>query len=248
MRKRLLGATAISAPILLASIAPAFAVPPVPYFDWTGFYVGAHAGFAVGNTYFSGNTNIVPAGDSLGVAYGSGFSGGGQGGYNYQVSPHVVVGVEGDFTWTNLVHHMDDPFFSGKNLSSRTNGLASIAARGGYTGGDYLFFGKVGPAWINNQYSFGGTGFFPFVPGFNDTGMETRLGIVAGGGIEWKVAPTLTAKFEVDFYGLSPHLVTLTNTSTGGTLKTTITQNIEVFEFGLNYHFSGPFHGPFHGP
>jgi outer membrane immunogenic protein len=62
------------------SSGPAYLPPasPIPFvYNWTGFYVGAHAGVGWSD------------GDS-------GFIGGGQVGFNYQIN-QWVLGVEGDF-------------------------------------------------------------------------------------------------------------------------------------------------------
>src|SRR5215468_12265454 len=61
--------------------------PPIPLvYNWTGFYAGAHAG----------------AGWSDGDGSGSsGFVGGGQIGFNYQIN-QWVLGVEGDFAGTTI--------------------------------------------------------------------------------------------------------------------------------------------------
>ena len=65
------------------SAGPAYPppTPPVPFYNWTGFYAGAHAGVGWSDGDGSGS---------------SGFIGGGQIGFNYQIN-QWVLGVEGDF-------------------------------------------------------------------------------------------------------------------------------------------------------
>ena len=61
--------------------------PPIPFvYNWTGFYVGAHDGVGWSD------------GDGGGS---SGFVGGGQVGFNYQIN-QWVLGVEGDFAGTTI--------------------------------------------------------------------------------------------------------------------------------------------------
>src|SRR5947209_8617293 len=68
--------------------APVYA--PVPYYSWTGFYVGINGGGAWG-----GNSRFdFPGGPSDSVDV-SGWLAGGTLGFNYQLGP-VVLGVEGD--------------------------------------------------------------------------------------------------------------------------------------------------------
>src|SRR6266849_1215716 len=62
--------------------------PPIPYYIWTGFYVGVHAG---------GGWADLGVGDT-----GSGFIGGGQVGYNYQINPQWVLGVEAEISGSGI--------------------------------------------------------------------------------------------------------------------------------------------------
>src|SRR5215831_18830770 len=72
--------------------APASAyTAPTPAYSWTGLYAGFNAGYATsGDDAYS---NLV--GTSGGKVKGA--VGGVQIGYNYQLSPMFVVGIENDF-------------------------------------------------------------------------------------------------------------------------------------------------------
>ncbi len=78
-----------------ARVAPV-AYTPAAVYNWSGFYVGAHAGGDFGNSSwsdpFTGASNTFSS---------SGFLGGAQLGANYQLNM-LGLGVEGDFSWTNL--------------------------------------------------------------------------------------------------------------------------------------------------
>src|SRR5450759_2373628 len=67
--------------------APAPMYSPAPVFSWTGFYVGANAGYGWAST------------DS-GLSDMNGFVGGGQIGYNWQGASPLVLGIEADFQGT----------------------------------------------------------------------------------------------------------------------------------------------------
>src|SRR5690242_3814335 len=64
------------------------ALPVAPMWTWTGLYIGGHLGGAWSNEDVTGA--VVPF--SL---QPSGFLGGAQAGYNWQVNPNWVIGVEG---------------------------------------------------------------------------------------------------------------------------------------------------------
>ena len=133
LRKLLLNATALSAVALSVSVANAadIATPvlrrpvaAVPYYNWTGFYVGGHFGGGWGRSEFtqtacSGSRGLVcgpnhvrgalddttaglagSVGD-VGSHQFSGALGGVQVGYNWQIG-RFLVGIEGQFSWSKM--------------------------------------------------------------------------------------------------------------------------------------------------
>jgi outer membrane immunogenic protein len=80
---------------------------PAPVYNWTGWYAGVNVGASFGSvkTDFApitvATTGPITTFTTPGVAsnreYPDGFMGGGQIGYNWQVSPIWVVGLEADF-------------------------------------------------------------------------------------------------------------------------------------------------------
>ncbi|SRR5579871_3886885 len=85
----------------LAADLPVKAPPMVaPVYNWTGFYIGANGGYSWGRA----NTSILPLAGSLfpTVPFAAfnqnvdGGIGGGQIGYNWQVDPKWLVGLEAD--------------------------------------------------------------------------------------------------------------------------------------------------------
>lgn len=96
--------------------APAFAPPPPPAFTWSGFYIGANAGYAWGSSadfltggdpatqfFMTAPGNFpVPLATSFRQA---GVLGGGQIGYNWQFSSSFVAGIETDFDGAHVSGH-----------------------------------------------------------------------------------------------------------------------------------------------
>src|SRR5215211_3477308 len=75
-----------------AALAQDFQLPPVPFYDWTGVYVGANLGYAsasITDTTTSGGTSTSSSQTM------TGFIGGGQLGANFQYR-HTVFGFEVD--------------------------------------------------------------------------------------------------------------------------------------------------------
>jgi outer membrane immunogenic protein len=110
----LIGTSAFVADIATKAPAPA----PASVYNWTGWYVGVNAGASFGKVTTDYNaapaTITVSFMNTAGAVVGSatgpingfagsntqspdGFMGGGQIGYNWQVSPIWVVGLETDF-------------------------------------------------------------------------------------------------------------------------------------------------------
>lgn len=89
-----------------ADLAPKLHVkaPPVvdPGWTWTGLYAGLNAGYSWGRA----NGTIAPIALPFPVQFGpfrqdvDGWLAGGQLGYNWQVDPKWLVGLEGDIQWT----------------------------------------------------------------------------------------------------------------------------------------------------
>lgn len=122
---------------LVATVAPVFAgdmpiqrrqyyQPDIaPLFNWTGFYVGANAGYGLGSAI---STDI------------NGFTGGLTAGYNYQVSPNWVLGAETDIAFSTA-----DGNRAGRKYES--DYIGTLRARLGYSVGNVMFYGTGGGAY-----------------------------------------------------------------------------------------------------
>lgn len=100
LTKKLLGGVALSAmlavPAMSADLparAPARAVPAAVIsadYNWTGFYIGGHAGYGWGDSAVT----TSPGGAPIATIDIDGFVGGGHVGINYQIN-RLVLGLEG---------------------------------------------------------------------------------------------------------------------------------------------------------
>ena len=131
--------------------------PPVPVYNWTGWYVGVNAGASFGNV--KTDFNVSPVGCPISGCvftvehgfsdrtYPSGFIGGGQIGYNWQYSPLIVVGLEADIQGAlerdsaNLTNSFSD-FLDEVSVQAVTNyttqidWFGTVRGRIGYVWGD----------------------------------------------------------------------------------------------------------------
>jgi len=188
--------------------------PPLPFYNWTGFYVGAHAG---------GGWADLGVGDS-----GSGFIGGGQVGYNYQVNPNWVVGFEVEVSGSGIKNNLltigtpAGPITADLNW----NTLVTVAPRFGYAFDTWLVYGKVGGAWADVSASVSAPIF-----GTMSAGGGTASGWMVGVGTEYAFRNNWSAKIEYN------HL------DFGGDAGTFITGNsvtVDTVKAGVNYRFGGP--------
>src|SRR5574337_980003 len=104
--------------------APVPVAAPTP-FTWTGAYVGGDFGGSFASTSIASNTTGW-ASQRLNPA---GVMGGVYAGYNYQVSPNFVLGVEGDFqgnTNNNSFGWVDFNTGDSVSVKNQLNWLASI--------------------------------------------------------------------------------------------------------------------------
>ncbi len=200
-----------------ADMAPPLAVkapPPQPSYDWSGFYAGAHFGYAGGTSSWSG----VPTGAAAPPLNGSldfynsydMFKGTGsyfiglQGGYNSISPSRLLLGVEGDVSFPNTIGGTATVFSPATGLATygeQVEFSGTLRGRIGYAPGNWLFYATGGLAWSYDQFSrsqlagtpAGGTA----TPGtVENLFLVPRVGGVAGVGVEVGLTPSWAARLE----------------------------------------------------
>lgn len=171
----LIAAGAASAADLPSRKGPVVAPVYVPVFTWTGFYVGANAGYAWGNVK-ANSVNLGRVGDL------DGFIGGGQVGYNYQMG-QFVVGAEADFQGADLA--------TGNSLGLvrvKTEYFGTVRARVGVAFDRFMPYITGGWAYGNVKTS---------IPALAFSSDRTHTGGYAiGGGLEYAFTNNLIGGVE----------------------------------------------------
>jgi len=255
MTKILLGTTALVA-MMFAGAAQAADMPlkappriAPEAFSWSGFYIGAHAGGAWGTveSEIPFDHAVFPV-SSHAI---NGFVAGGQAGINWQVNPWLVLGVEGQFSWTDAKGSA--PCVVVFKCTTELNWIATLAGRVGYTFGHTMLYIKGGVAWADSDYTADllGAGIL------TASASSTRTGAMIGAGIEHAFAPNWSAKLEYNFMdfdtdnlGFGVHLngscnsmdttarTVCTRSGNLGTINADVTQKVHLVKFGLNYRFN----------
>lgn len=204
---------ATSGAALLVALAANDASAQSPVYNWTGFYIGAHGGYAWGDVKTEGGT----------IDSTKGWVGGLQAGYNWQLSS-LVIGAEVDASLSGV---KGDDFFGAKDIDMRQRWSGTARLRVGLpvdvgSGSSLLIYGTGGLAV--SQWRGKLTGFM-----FEDKDSATHVGWTAGGGLEWGMSSRFSMKLEYLYadYGNKKYFA-------GGKID----PELGTLRFGVNYRFS----------
>ena len=196
-----------------AADMPVKAPPPSgpPAYDWTGFYLGGHLGYAGGSSRWSATSPGAPLTtgsiDFFNSFYGPGGTGsyfeGFQAGYNYMLPSRWLLGVEADGSFPNTVGGMAtvaSPVAGLASYSEQVEFSGTLRARVGYAPGHWLFYATGGLAWSYDQFTrtqiAGG-----IVPAgtMENLFAVPRVGGAVGAGVEYALPGNWTARLEYQF-------------------------------------------------
>jgi len=261
---------AMIAPATAQDVAPYSYLPPPPALAWSGFYIGANGGW-IGSI----NNNVTNSGTDAGIhGLGSlllhgripssislrqnGFAGGVQGGFNWQVAPMWVLGMEADLDVADAKGNATIAFLGvpGHIVPFSTvyhrelDTLGTFRGRAGFLSSpSLLWFATGGIAFGESSF---GSAFLcdlcgpPAATQAATSGQSSKMAVgwTLGTGVEWSFAPSWSVKAEylyVNFgsqsntiwYTYGPH-GTLINASS---LTSTGADSDNVVRVGLNYQF-----------
>ena len=237
--------------------APPMVAVPVP-FSWTGLYVGGQIGWGWGTKEWSNACDAVgnfgcysPPLVVSGTA--SGFLGGLQAGYNYQID-RLVLGIEGDFSWADVFRN--STCFGANTCSSKADWFGTLAGRIGGTIDHALLYVKGGEAWVHDKYAENCPNCSADQGPNTWDGSHTKAGWMVGAGIEYAFTPNWSAKVEYDYMDFGTTSVRMIDmpvlppapvqpapaapanfASAVTAYNVNILQRINVVKVGLNYRF-----------
>ncbi len=200
-------------------------------FGWGGFYGGFVAGYGSGSSsnYVSANGNDAHAAannDPDGVTLGATL------GYNHQVTPNWLIGVETDFSWMELQGDQGKRIYDGHYWTGGWDSLFTLRGRVGYTFGSTLLYGTGGYAAIHTNETISGN-----ATNESNYGTGWRSGWVVGGGLEHKFTDRVSGKIEylhAEFEELSGYTGFPGNMA-NQTYK--MNADLDLVRVGLNYKF-----------
>ncbi len=262
--------------------APAAPVAPS---SWTGFYLGAEVGYGWSNnadnwmpndpvsSYFSTASSplLTPfAGQQpLGNPYDvrrSGLVGGLEAGYNWQVDPRWVLGVEADLNGANVrgtggsTAVLSSTTNTNLSTSQTIDWYATARGRVGWLAmPNLMIFGTGGLAYGQTRQSSTltfvsgnpgsvGAGAGGFVVScqvnlacYSGSSANNNMGWTAGGGVEWMFDRHWSAKVEYQFVDLGSSTVLAVSTKAliglQSTFNVVFKDQLNVVRAGVNYKF-----------
>src|SRR6516162_10354859 len=215
---------------------PPAVVAPVPVavptaFSWTGAYVGGDFGGSFASTSIASATtgwasrSVNPAG-VMGGAYA---------GYNYQVSPNFVLGLEGDFQGNHSSANFYYPTFDvAPNIQQ--NWVASLNGRLGIAYDRALFYAIGGAAWGQGSVTVtpGIRLFPPTLPPVSRT--ANLSGWDVGAGVEYAFDPRWVGRLEYRYYDFG----SFNASNVGAYLPLHVQTSVNTVRVGFAYLFGAP--------
>lgn len=225
----------VASACMISAAQAADVIEELAAYDWTGFYVGAQAGYGWGDTDF----HYEPFDTSVEMEF-DGFVGGVTAGYNAQRGS-LVVGVEADVSYSDFSKDVERPLVFGAQPCVTPGEGCSL---------DIDWFGTA-----RVRFGFAMDTVMPFVTGgiafgdveaHFDTGAcdceidETAFGWTVGGGIEWAFAENWSAKAEYLYVNLGEPDTEALNTGPFPPPASNVSTSdfdFSVVRVGVNYRF-----------
>jgi high affinity Mn2+ porin len=213
---------------------------PSATYDWKGYYLGVHSGYAWGHSHWStvlNQSNSLNLWQPFNSFFESGsFFNGLEAGFNWKPVNHFVLGAEIDSSypsWPNLSgisiggeQNLISPLGFMQTYLETVMHFGTVRGRLGYTAQNWLIYVTAGFAWTYDQLIL-------TQPNSTDSLFLWRLGWAGGAGLEVPLIPNWTAKLEYRLADYGKSHVTFANADQRFT-SNFLLQDLRI---GLNYWF-----------
>jgi outer membrane immunogenic protein len=237
--------------------APALPVPVAAY-NWGGLYVGGNIGYGWGAASDPGLSFVDPAAIFAGyfAAGGnvtpnlnpSGLIGGGQIGFNWNLSPSWVVGLVADFQGSGIkdsaTNTVTPPGFltSLQSNSEQIDWFGTLRAKLGFALNNWLLYGTGGLAYgrvaTSGCICFGTTIAGPL--NFTGSNSATNIGWAVGAGLNYGLTSNWIVGVEYLYVDLG-NVSYVETTTNPGALASSLTINnraaVQIARVSLDYKF-----------
>lgn len=235
---------ALAADLPTRKSAPIMAVV-APMYNWTGFYVGAQAGWMGGGDDSVGmrafNRNVGYSYNNLGDVAPRGGFGGLRAGYDWQAlgSP-FVIGAVGDINFSDS-KHTARRYISPTDLVSTRSKVewdGSLRLRAGYAWDRFLVYATGGVAFAQNKYRQDVTNSTLGLIAHSSKS-DTMVGGTIGAGLQYAITNNLVAGVEYRYTGFDSKNVrgSIYPVAGGGWIETKATPNFHRIAATLDWKF-----------
>jgi outer membrane immunogenic protein len=197
-----------------------------PAYNWTGYYIGALAGYGTGDSKHC-DAGCFPGFPTPSI---DGWLLGGTIGANWQTG-NWVLGIEADAAWANIKGSSGNTSNFGCANACRTeiNSTSTVRGRVGWAFDRWLPYLTAGVAFSDLHASLGN----PVLT--SDSSFRTSF--VVGGGVEWAFTQQWSAKFEYLYTDMGGFYYDTNNTC--GAFPNCSVEDVKLHQFrlGLNYKF-----------
>jgi outer membrane immunogenic protein len=202
--------------------------------NWTGFYIGANAGYGWAASpeqlvYYEYTPGLTPTGGFAGAQIG----------YNWQYSPHFVFGVEADIQFASISDRaiVDDDSYS-LTTDARLNWFGTVRGKIGYATGNALIYATGGLAYgsLHKEYTYTDDSTY--------YGNATVTGYAVGAGLEYKWSPNFGVKAEYQYlnFGKNNFCEYQASSSCWNSSSSPLaTDDFHTVRLGVNYYPNGDF-------
>lgn len=253
-------------PVRTYTKAPAMVEPAV---NWSGFYLGgdiggvSQTGGSVSNFFQNDGNPIFANNFQTQSISSSSVTGGVHAGYNWQLAPSFVLGLEGDWmamhAASGFCRQTDSESLACSDngrgfltMNTNTDWLSTVRGRVGWTAGNLMLYGTGGVAFADIKTSFtancanDGCATSSATNTTSASSSTIRTGWVVGAGIEWMFSPAWMLRVEYLHadVGNVTSLFSLpaADCFNAGPCGATLSRDVryDIGRVGVSYKFGGP--------